>query len=216
MDDELLDVVDERGRHLGIKRRGDVHRDGDWHLAFHLWVVGPGGVLFQRRAARKSSWPGFLDASAAGHLLAGETVRDGVREAEEELGTAYAFADLVPLGVHRVVDTERSGVVNRELQHVFAVCDPRPLPRWTAFDRVELDGLVLVDHEAFAVLAGALAGGDGHPAAAVVAARAWDGERECDVEVRAGEVVPAPYLEAIAADLRRVARGERRGDGGTA
>src|SRR3954454_18267478 len=168
MDDELLDVVDERGRPLGVKRRGDVHRDGDWRLAFHLWVVQPGGVLFQRRAGRKSSWPGFLDASAAGHLLAGESWRDGVREAEEELGTAYAFADLVPLGVHRVVDAERAGVVNRELQHVFAVCDSRPLARWTAFVPVELDVLVMVDHEAFAVLAGALADRHGGPASAVV------------------------------------------------
>ena len=94
MDDELLDVVDEHGRRLGVKRRGDVHRDGDWHLAFHLWVVRPDGVLLQRRAATKASWPGRLDATAAGHLLAGEAVRDGLREAEEELGVAYAFDDL--------------------------------------------------------------------------------------------------------------------------
>ena len=85
-DDEILDVFDERGRHLGTKRRADVHRDGDWHLAFHLWVVAPAGVLLQRRARGKSSWPGFLDASAAGHLLAGEAIRDGLREADEELG----------------------------------------------------------------------------------------------------------------------------------
>jgi isopentenyldiphosphate isomerase len=201
MDDELLDVFDERGWHAGIKRRGDVHRDGDWHLAFHLWVVTPGGVLFQRRARAKSSWPGYLDASAAGHLVAGEAVRDGVREADEELGAAYVYDDLEPLGVHRVEDAERSGVVNRELQHVFAVRDDRPLARWTGFDRVELDGLVLVGHDGFAALAAAL--GDG--AAVSVPARAWDGAAEHDVEVSAAEVVPAPYLAAIAADLRRVA-----------
>jgi isopentenyldiphosphate isomerase len=204
MDDELIDVFDERGWHRGTKRRGDVHRDGDWHLAFHLWVVAPEGVLFQRRAADKSSWPGYLDASAAGHLLAGETVADGMREAEEELGAAYAFADLTALGVHRVADVERSGLVNRELQHVFAVRDERPLSAWTAFDRVELDGLVLVAHEGFAALAGALAAG----AEARVPARAWDGTRERDVDVAAAEVVPAPYLDAIAADLRRVAHGD--------
>jgi isopentenyldiphosphate isomerase len=201
MDDELLDVFDERGWHVGTKRRGDVHRDGDWHLAFHLWVVTPGGVLFQRRARDKSSWPGYLDASAAGHLIAGEAVRDGVREADEELGAAYVFDDLEPLGVHRVEDAERSGVVNRELQHVFAVRDDRPLARWTGFDRVELDGLVLVGHDGFAALATALDGGD----AVSVPARAWDGAAEDEVEVSAGEVVPAPYLAAIAADLRRVA-----------
>jgi isopentenyldiphosphate isomerase len=203
MDDELLDVFDDRGWHVGTKRRGDVHRDGDWHLAFHLWVVAPGGVLFQRRARAKAAWPGYLDASAAGHLVAGEAVRDGLREADEELGTAYAFDDLAPLGVHRVDEVERSGLVNRELQHVFAIRDDRPLARWTGFDRVELDGLVLVGHDGFAALAGALAAGAGDGTS--VPGQAWDGRSVTDVEVRAGEVVPAPYLAAIAADLRRVA-----------
>jgi isopentenyldiphosphate isomerase len=201
MDDELLDVVDERGRHLATKRRGDVHRDGDWHLAFHLWVVAPAGVLLQRRAAGKASWPDYLDASAAGHLVAGETIRDSVREAEEELGVAYAFDDLASLGVYRVDDPEHSGVVNRELQHVFAVRDDRPLTAWTGFDRVELDGLVRVTHPDFATLADALAAGDD----AGVPGRAWDGARERDVVVRAGELVPAPYLPVIAPGLRRVA-----------
>ncbi|MDX6727243.1 MAG: hypothetical protein QOK49_2048 [Baekduia sp.] len=202
MDDELLDVVDEHGRHLGVKRRGDVHRDGDWHLAFHLWVVRADGVLLQRRARDKSSWPGFLDASAAGHLLAGEAVPDGLREVEEELGAAYAFADLQPLGVHRVADDDHSGMVNRELQHVFAVRDERALEAWTAFDRVEVDGLVLVAHDAFAQLAAAAAAGRDAPAP--VTATAWDGTRRSAVAVRAAELVPAPYLAALAAELARV------------
>jgi isopentenyldiphosphate isomerase len=202
-DDELLDVFDERGWHRGVKPRGAVHRDGDWHLAFHLWVVSADGVLFQRRAADKASWPGFLDASAAGHLIAGEAIRDGLREADEELGAAYAFDDLESLGVHRVDETEQSGLVNRELQHVFAIRDDRPLARWTSFDRVELDGLVHIDHPGFAALAEALrdGGGDGLR----VPGRAWDGRAERDVEVAPDEVVPAPYLAAIAPALRRVA-----------
>jgi isopentenyldiphosphate isomerase len=191
MDDELLDVVDEHGRRVGVKRRGDVHRDGDWHLAFHLWVVRPDGVLLQRRAATKASWPGRLDATAAGHLLAGEAVRDGLREAEEELGVAYAFDDLVPLGVHRVQET-----ANRELQHVFAVRDARALDAWTAFDREELDGLVLVGHDGFAAL---IAGAPGS-----VAAQAFDGRRVRDVAVAAPELVPSPYLAGLAPQLARI------------
>jgi isopentenyldiphosphate isomerase len=202
-DDEILDVFDERGWHLGTKRRGDVHRDGDWHLAFHLWVVGADGVLLQRRAADKSSWPGYLDASAAGHLLAGEAIQDGIREAEEELGAAFAFDDLEPLGVHRVADPERSGIVNRELQHVFGVRDDRPLARWTAFDRVEVAGLVRVDHDGFAALTAAHDQGD--EAAVTVPGREWDGTSERDVNVTAAELVPAPYLSTLAQDLRRLA-----------
>jgi isopentenyldiphosphate isomerase len=201
-DDEILDVFDEHGRHLGTKRRGDVHRDGDWHLAFHLWVVAPAGVLLQRRARGKASWPGFLDASAAGHLLAGESIRDGLREVDEELGATYAFDDLAHLGVHHVADLDRSGTVNRELQHVFAVRDDRPLTAWRDFDRVELDGLVLVDHDGFAALAAAI-GGE-HADTVAVPARAWDGSTEAAVEVNAVEIVPAPYLHGIAPELRRV------------
>jgi isopentenyldiphosphate isomerase len=202
--DELLDVFDERGWHVGTKPRADVHRDGDWHLSFHLWVVGPDGVLFQRRARDKASWPGYLDASAAGHLIAGEAIRDGLREADEELGAAYAFDDLESLGVHRVDETEHSGLVNRELQHVFAVRDDRPLEAWSDFDRVELDGLVHVDHDAFLELARALDGGDGAPEGLIVPGRAWDGTALSGVQVSPEEVVPAPYLTAIAPALRRL------------
>ena len=202
-DDELLDVYDDQGWHRGTKRRDLVHRDGDWHRAFHLWVVGPQGVLLQRRAADKASWPGFLDASAAGHLLAGEAVEDGIREAEEELGAAFAFDDLESLGVHRVADPEHSGIVNRELQHVFAVRDDRPLARWTAFDRAEVAGLARVDHDGFAALARALAAGDGSPAV-TVPAREWDGTTEREAAISASELVPAPYLATIADDLRRL------------
>ncbi len=201
-DDEILDVFDERGWHVGTKRRADVHRDGDWHLAFPLWVVAPAGVLFQRRARSKSSWPGFLDASAAGHLLAGESIRDGLREADEELGTAYAFDDLVQLGVHRVADAERSGVVNRELQHVFAIRDDRPLTAWRDFDRVELDGLVLIGHDGYAELAAAV--NDKRAGTGFVRGRSWDGSSEVDVEIAATEIVPAPYLQTIAPALRRI------------
>jgi len=202
MEDELLDVFDERGWHRGVKPRAAVHRDGDWHTAFHLWVVSADGVLLQRRAADKASWPGFLDASAAGHLIAGEAIRDGLREADEELGAAYAFDDLESLGVHRVDEVEQSGLVNRELQHVFAIRDDRPLARWTGFDRVELDGLVLVTHDGFAALANALREGDDDVR---VPGRAWDGTGVTDVEVAPAEVVPTPYLAAIAPALRRVA-----------
>jgi isopentenyldiphosphate isomerase len=201
-DDEILDVFDEHGGHIGTKRRGDVHRDGDWHLAFHLWVVAPAGVLLQRRARDKSSWPGFLDASAAGHLLAGESIREGLREADEELGVAYVFDDLAHLGVHRVADTERSGTVNRELQHVFAVRDDRPLTAWRDFDRVELDGLVLVDHDGFAALAATV--DDRSARRRTVPAQSWDGAQAAGIEITAAEIVPTPYLHSIAPALRRV------------
>ena len=96
--------------------------------------------------------------------------------------------------MHRVAETERSGAVNRELQHVFAIRDDRPLAEWTDFDRVEVDGLVLVDHDGFAALAAAVNGE--RVQRGTVPARSWDGSSETDVDVTAAELVPAPYLHA--------------------
>lgn len=192
-DDELLDVFDAGGRHLGTKPRGAVHADGDWHRCFHLWVVDAGGVLLQHRSPAKQAWPGYLDATAAGHLVAGEQVADGLREVREELGVAYAMEDLLPLGVHRVDERDGEGA-NRELQHVFAVRDERPLDAWTAFDRAELAGLVRVAAGDLAALVG---GRD-------VAATAWDGAAVRPVRVTAARVVPAPYLAELAPALARL------------
>jgi isopentenyldiphosphate isomerase len=101
---ELLDVYDELGARTGVARRDVVHRDGLWHRCFHLWILSGDGVLLQRRSPAKEAFGGMLDATAAGHLAAGESVLDGAREAEEELGVAFAPADLEPLGVRAVVD----------------------------------------------------------------------------------------------------------------
>jgi isopentenyldiphosphate isomerase len=197
-DDELLDVLDAGGRRVGTKPRGAVHRDGDWHRAFHLWVVDAGGVLLQHRSEAKKAWPGYLDATAAGHLVAGEEVADGLREVREELGVTYAPAELHALGVHRVDEQDGEGA-NRELQHVFAVRDDRPLDAWTEFDRAELAGLVRVTA---AGLTGLVAGADAPGVA-------WDGMQIRERTVRAAELVPAPYLPGLAPRLARLSAAGR-------
>lgn len=97
--DELLDVLTPAGEPTGlVKRRADVHRDGDWHRVFHLWVVKEDRyVLFQRRAATKDIEPGKIDATVGGHYGAGEDLRAVLREVEEEIGLNVSPADLHPL-----------------------------------------------------------------------------------------------------------------------
>jgi isopentenyldiphosphate isomerase len=104
------------------KARGDVHRDGDWHGALHIWV---GGIdengpfaLFQRRSHSKDTWPGALDVAVGGHLRAGETLAEAVREADEEIGLDVALDDLVRLG-RRFARGTRG--LDNEVQEVFAV-----------------------------------------------------------------------------------------------
>ena len=148
---ERLDVYDSIGRHLGVKDRRAVHRDGDWHRVFHCLVLarrpdrtgnrgqGPVAVL-QRRSATKQSFPGKLDLSATGHLAAGEQPTDGTRELAEELGITVTPDRLVPVGVRRLVDDGGEGNLNRELAHVFLVTDDRPLVDY-APEPGEVDGV---------------------------------------------------------------------------
>ena len=129
---EQLDIYDDTGRHVGIKGRDAVHRDGDWHQVFHVLIVRPGAdrgptVVLQRRSDAKAAFPGLIDLSATGHLEAGERPRDGVRELTEELGIVVEPADLVPLGVRRIVEASGEGKLNKEMANLFLVADQRPL-----------------------------------------------------------------------------------------
>ena len=39
-----LDVITANGKPTGrVKPRAEVHRDGDWHRAIHVWVAGVDG-----------------------------------------------------------------------------------------------------------------------------------------------------------------------------
>ena len=38
---EPFDVITADGRPTGrVKTRAEIHRDGDWHRAIHVWVAG--------------------------------------------------------------------------------------------------------------------------------------------------------------------------------
>jgi isopentenyldiphosphate isomerase len=121
---ELIDVLDSAGRFTGVtKTKAEVHRDGDWHRAAHVWIVSGRRVLLQRRAYVKENYPGMWDVSAAGHLSAGETsVEAAVRETFEELGLRINREELQLIGVTRESCLLNDGTyVDHELHDVFIV-----------------------------------------------------------------------------------------------
>src|SRR4051794_1911294 len=102
-EDELLDVFDDNMELIRKAPRAEVHAKGLWHQTFHCWIVRAAHdgqyVLFQRRGPTKKVFPNTLDITAAGHLQSGETVEDGIREVNEELGISARYGDLIPLGI---------------------------------------------------------------------------------------------------------------------
>lgn len=87
---ELLDVVDENDRVVGVKTRGEIHARGLMHRAVHILVFNRRGEVFlQKRSMSKDEQPGKWDSSAAGHVDSGEQYLDcACRELGEELGIA--------------------------------------------------------------------------------------------------------------------------------
>ena len=132
---ELFDIVRFDGTPTGeTKARADVHRDGDWHRAVHVWVAGidtaAGSkpfLLMQRRGLAKDTWPGRFDATVGGHLRAGEEIAEALRESEEEIGIAVELGDLRFLGNRLAVNESAPGLRDREIQSVYLLRDERPL-----------------------------------------------------------------------------------------
>ncbi len=87
---ELLDVVDEDDRIVGVKTRGEIHAMGLMHRSVHILVFNGQGQLFiQKRSMTKDNAPGLWDSSAAGHVDSGEDYHTcAIRELGEELGVS--------------------------------------------------------------------------------------------------------------------------------
>lgn len=134
---ELFDVYHADGSPAGYRKpRAAVHRDGDWHRAVHVWVMGQtdegeGFLVVQRRGYEKDTWPGSLDVTVGGHYGAGETVVEALRETEEEIGVRVELSQLIPLGIRIAVgERPEEGIFDHELQDVFLYRDDRPLPAY--------------------------------------------------------------------------------------
>jgi isopentenyldiphosphate isomerase len=206
--DELLDVLDERGRPTGeVAWKSEAHRRGLWHRCFHCWIAGEdaGGsyLLVQRRAAAKDTWPGRLDVTAAGHLRSGEgPLRGGLRELEEELSLRVEPGRLIPLGIRRIEQEIPGGGCDREFHEVFLLFDPT-LPEDLRLQEGEVEAVLrlgLGDVEAL---------GDRGSAPA----KEYTGGKISVTRVRLSDFVPNEddYLRRVAEAARRILAGESPG-----
>lgn len=185
---EILDVFDDNMRLIGTASRREVHQKGYWHQSFHCWILSRrhgDALLFQRRGPDKKVYPNTLDITAAGHLLAGETVSQGVRELNEELGLNARIEDLTHLGVRCDVAVIGS-VTNREFCHTFFLEDSRPLREYN-LQSDEVAGLVMMR-----ISDGLrLFGGEAHRITVTGVQVDADGiKRDIELQVGIGDIIP--------------------------
>ncbi len=149
---EQLMVVDSSGQPLYPETRETVHRDGLWHETFHCFVIDldKGHVLLQQRAKQKKDFPELIDITAAGHLLAGEAPRDGIRELKEEIGLVRQFEELFSLGVF-LEELIVGDLKDRERVHLFLTDSAMPLERYV-LQTEEVSRLIALPFSEFARL----------------------------------------------------------------
>ncbi|HYT91656.1 MAG TPA: NUDIX domain-containing protein [Gemmataceae bacterium] len=101
---ELVDVIDEQGRTVGVVPRREMRARRLPHRCVYVLVFDHRGELFVHlRTANKDIYPAHWDVTIGGVLAAGESFDEGVlREAAEELGVAV---EPVPLFPFRYEDT---------------------------------------------------------------------------------------------------------------
>ena len=204
--DEKVDVLDAHGEKTGrVAWKSQAHRMGLWHRCFHCWIAAPktasdGPYLFvQRHAVGKDTWPNKLDVTVGGHLGVGESVFDGIREVEEELGLTVVADELVSLGT-RKVEKETPFGLDREFQEVFLLVVRALSP----------GDLRLQEEEVAAVLRLRLDDVPPLYGGTEIAAEEWTGGRASLVSLRLTDFIPDEdnYLLRAARAARATLAGE--------
>ncbi|GGA32311.1 NUDIX hydrolase [Paenibacillus physcomitrellae] len=146
---EMLDVYTAQRVKTGSVSRKQAHEEGLWHQTFQCWVLDKQsnpdnpGLLFQLRAEDKDTFPGKLDISCAGHLLAGETPEDGIRELQEELGIEAELQDLRYCGMVAQESYIAPDIIDREFNQVYLYESGLPLEDYR-FQISEISGLFFI------------------------------------------------------------------------
>jgi isopentenyldiphosphate isomerase len=122
---ELLPVVDQRDRQVGLAPRARIHAQGLLHRAVHVLLFTPGGRLWlQRRSMGKDTHPGKWTSSASGHVDPGEDYHAAARrELGEELGLELELEYLGKLAAGPATQGEFSAVYTAVTE-----LEPRPDP----------------------------------------------------------------------------------------
>lgn len=97
--DELVDVIDDAGRTIGVVTRREMRARGLPHRCVYILAFNNRGDLFiHLRTDCKDVYPSHWDVAIGGVLTAGESFETGARrEVQEELGiTDFTLTELFP------------------------------------------------------------------------------------------------------------------------
>lgn len=148
---EYFDLLDAEGNPIGtIKERSEVHRDGDWHKAIHIWIMNQNGeILLQRRCETKDSDPNMLDISCAGHLSAGDSsIKGALRELKEELSLEIDPNELVFIKTLQRSWKDNHGFVDNEYDDLYILRTNKKIEEMV-YQKEEISEIFFVPYQKF-------------------------------------------------------------------
>ena len=115
---ELMILVDEDDREIGIADKLETHRRGALHRAISVIIWDSAGrLLLQKRAASKYHSGGSWTNACCGHPRPGEDVEAAaLRRLEEEMGFTCPLESLGTIRYRAELD---HGMIEHELVHMF-------------------------------------------------------------------------------------------------
>ncbi len=121
---EELDIYTDKFQYIGKCEKGECHKKGYWHKVITVLVINPKTkkVYYQRKYPKNAEINdenSLLDFTVGGHIQAGETEEDSVREIKEELLEDVNLRDLVFLGIRQTAATVNQDYIANEFQYVY-------------------------------------------------------------------------------------------------
>lgn len=145
MQDDLLVLVDQLDREIGVGEKMAVHRSGQLHRAFSIFVTNSQGeILLQQRAWSKYHSGGLWTNTCCSHPRPGELVIEAAhRRLQEEMGFDCELRELFSFIYCAHLD---GGLIEHEYDYVFGgkfdgipIVNPLEVANWRWIDAKTLE-----------------------------------------------------------------------------
>jgi len=146
---EFIDIFDKEGNLLGYCEKSNVHKLGYYHKVFGCLIYNnkKNKVFLQLKNPNhnKVNKKPLLEITAGGHLMSGETVKNGVREIKEETGLDVEYDKLTFIEERTCNKTISKDYKINEFQYYYAVDLNIDVEEFKNYDPEEVIGFVEVD-----------------------------------------------------------------------